>query len=120
MSFPRRRESMSLKMKQYFVYILASGKHGTLYTGMTNNLKKRVYEHKTHRADGFTKKYNINKLVYFERFRDVNYAINREKRLKKWRRQWKINLIEKDNPDWNDLFVNMLNRERHGSPPSRG
>jgi putative endonuclease len=91
-------------MKNYYVYILASKKNGTVYIGMTNNLAKRVYQHKTNLIEGFTKKYQVHKLVYFECFGNVSSAINREKRLKKWNRQWKINLIEKENPQWNDLF----------------
>ncbi|MFD2566619.1 GIY-YIG nuclease family protein [Pseudotenacibaculum haliotis] len=88
---------------QYFVYILASQKNGTLYIGMTNNLQRRVYEHKMGIKKGFTKKYGVNRLVYYETFQDVNEAITREKRLKKWNRAWKIELLEKENNEWNDL-----------------
>ncbi|MDH7444550.1 GIY-YIG nuclease family protein [Aquimarina sp. 2201CG14-23] len=88
---------------QYAVYILSNKKNGTLYIGMTNNLERRVFEHKNKQIDGFTKKYNLNTLVYFETHKYVNHVIIREKRLKTWKRQWKINLIEKDNPSWNDL-----------------
>jgi len=91
-------------MKQYYVYILASKKNGTLYIGVTGNLLKRVSEHKNNLIQGFTQKYNIHVLVYYELYGDINSAIGREKQLKKWKRQWKINLIEKDNPDWSDLF----------------
>ena len=90
--------------KNYYVYILASKRNGTLYIGVTSNLIKRVWEHKEKIADGFTKKYDVDKLVYVEYFRDPENAIKREKRLKKYKRQWKINLIEKDNPQWKDLY----------------
>jgi len=92
---------------EYYLYILASKKNGTLYTGLTNNLKKRVWEHKQNLVPGFTKKYNVHHLAYFEKFHDVYSAIAREKRIKKWKRQWKINLIEQMNPDWNDLYDNF-------------
>jgi putative endonuclease len=88
----------------YFVYILASEKDGKLYIGMTNNLVRRVYEHKTNLSEGFTKKYNVHSLVYFEAFEDPYNAIVREKRLKRWNRSWKIKLIEKENPEWKDLY----------------
>ncbi len=78
-------------MKTYYVYILASKRNGTLYRGVTNDLVRRVYEHKSGLIKGFTKRYSVNKLVYFESTNDVNAAILREKRLKKWKRQWKIN-----------------------------
>ena len=90
--------------KNYYVYILASKRNGTLYIGITSNLIKRVWEHKEKIADGFTKKYDVDKLVYVEHFQDPENAIKREKRLKKYKRQWKINLIEKDNPQWKDLY----------------
>jgi putative endonuclease len=88
---------------QYYVYILASQVRGTLYIGMTNNLQRRVYEHKTGIKKGFTQKYGLNKLVYYETFQFVNEAIDREKNLKKWKRDWKIQLIEKENKPWLDL-----------------
>ena len=88
---------------QYYIYILASKIRGTLYTGMTNNLERRVYEHKTGTIKGFTHKYGVNKLVYFETFQYVNEAIDREKNLKKWKRNWKIRLIELENIRWLDL-----------------
>ncbi len=91
-------------MRQYFVYILASKRNGTLYIGVTNNLLERVHQHKTDVTDGFTRKYNVHNLVYFEAFNDIRAAITREKRMKKWNRQWKIESIEKSNPDWEDLF----------------
>ena len=93
-------------MKSYYVYILASKRNGTLYTGITNDLKRRVYEHKNNLIVGFTQKYNIHLLVYYERHDDSVTAITREKQIKKWNRQWKINLIEKDNPNWDNLAEN--------------
>ena len=95
-------------MKQYYVYILSSKRNGTLYIGVTNNLAKRVYEHKTNIVDGFTKKYNVHILVYYEIYGNIQDAIVREKQMKKWRRQWKINLIEKSNQQWNDLFDQII------------
>jgi putative endonuclease len=95
-------------MKTYFVYILANKRNGTLYIGITNDLMRRSSEHKSGSIEGFTKKYSISKLVYFESTTDVNEAIAREKRLKKWKRQWKIDLIEKLNPDWRDLSEDFL------------
>jgi len=92
-------------MKTYLVYILASKRNGTLYVGITNELTRRMFEHKSGLINGFTKKYSIDKLVYFESTSDVNAAILREKRLKKWERKWKIELIEKLNPDWKDLSL---------------
>jgi len=86
-------------MKQYYVYILASKKNGTLYIGVTNNLLKRVYEHKNDLIGGFTRKYSVHNLVYYEAYSDIYDAIAREKRMKKWERRWKINLIEKSNPE---------------------
>ena len=89
--------------KSYYVYILASKRNGTLYIGVTNNLEKRVAEHKTKIFEGFTEKYDVNELVFFEETNDINSAIAREKQLKKWNRDWKLKLIEKSNPDWKDL-----------------
>jgi putative endonuclease len=88
----------------YFVYLLASRKHGTLYLGVTNNLARRVSEHKSKAISGFTKKYGVDRLVWFETHDDPAAAITREKIVKKWRRDWKIRLIEGQNPDWHDLF----------------
>ncbi len=90
--------------KSYYVYILANKRSGTLYIGVTSDLIKRVYEHKNNYVDGFSKKYSTHKLVYFEETPDINTAILREKRLKKWNRDWKLKLIESKNPDWKDLF----------------
>ena len=91
------------KTHQYYVYILTNKRNGTLYIGMSNNLERRIFEHKHKMTEGFTKRYGLNKLIYFETYQYVNDAILREKRLKKWKRQWKIDLIEKENPNWNDL-----------------
>lgn len=91
-------------MKQYYVYILAKQRNSTFYVGITSDLPKRIYEHKNDLTDGFTKKYGIHKLVYFEIHGDPENAIKREKRLKKWNRPWKMRLIEEMNPDWNDLY----------------
>ncbi len=88
----------------YYVYILASKIGGTLYVGVTNDLIRRVAEHKLKLIESFTKDYDVVRLVYFEQFDDPENAIRREKRLKKWKREWKIALIEKDNPNWSDLY----------------
>lgn len=88
---------------QYYLYILTNKKNGTLYVGVTNNLERRMFEHKHKLVEGFTKKYRLDRLIYFEVFQYVNDAIKREKNIKKWKRQWKINLIEEENPDWDDL-----------------
>ena len=95
-------------MHQYYVYILASKKNGTLYIGVTNNLVRRIYEHKHDVEAGFTKQYGVHLLVYFEETIDVKSAIQREKQLKKWNRVWKIRLIEKSNPEWKDLYEEIL------------
>jgi putative endonuclease len=95
-------------IKNYYVYILASKRNGTLYIGVTSNLAKRIYEHKHELIGGFTKKYNVDRLVYYETTEDVESAILREKRLKKWKRQWKIELIEKKNPTWKDLYYDLI------------
>ena len=89
--------------KEYFVYIMASGRNGTLYVGVTNDLARRVGEHRDGLADSFTKKYAIKRLVYFEAFGDVNDAIYRESQIKKCKREWKLNLIQRDNIEWRDL-----------------
>jgi putative endonuclease len=88
---------------QYFVYILASKKNGVLYIGVTNDLERRMIEHKNKFVKSFASRYNVDKLVYFEQYSNINKAIKREKRLKKWNRQWKIDLIEEENPKWIDL-----------------
>ena len=86
------------------VYILASGRNGTLYVGVTSNLVKRIFEHKNDFVGGFTKEHQVHKLVHYELFDDMTSAIVREKQLKKWNREWKIDLIENNNPYWNDLY----------------
>ena len=91
-------------MKMYFVYIMANQKNGTLYIGVTGDLLKRVYEHKHNMVKGFTKQYSLHRLVYYEATESIHSAIEREKQLKKWNRQWKIRLIEKMNPRWQDLY----------------
>ncbi|MGJ5204641.1 GIY-YIG nuclease family protein [Bradyrhizobium sp. HKCCYLR20261] len=88
----------------YYVYLLASKKHGTLYLGATNDPVRRVYEHRTKATPGFTSRYDVGKLVWFEVYDDPGTAITREKELKKWRRDWKIRLIEEQNPNWDDLY----------------
>jgi putative endonuclease len=93
--------------KQYYVYILASKIGGTLYIGVTNDLIRRVWQHREKLADGFTKKYGVAALVYYEVHSDVKAAITREKQMKKWNRAWKIRLIEEDNPNWNDLYMKI-------------
>jgi putative endonuclease len=90
--------------KQFYVYILAKDRNSTFYVGITSNLIKRTWEHKDAVADGFTKRYGINKLVYYEVYTDPENAIKREKRLKKWNRPWKMRVIEEMNPDWKDLY----------------
>jgi putative endonuclease len=94
-------------MKNYYVYILASKKNGVLYVGVTNDLLRRVWEHKEHTTKGFTSKYFIEKLVYFEETQSIESAIKREKQLKKWNRAWKVSLIEKENPNWLDLYETL-------------
>lgn len=96
--------TLSNIMSTYYVYILASKKNGTLYIGVTNNLARRVYEHRNDLIEGFTKKYNVHRLVFYEQFTDINNAIETEKRLKGWNRKWKIELIERTNPGWKDLY----------------
>ena len=88
----------------YYIYIVTNQKNNIFYIGVTNDLKRRIYEHKQKQIDGFTKKYNLNKLVYFETFKDISRAIEREKQLKKWSRIKKISLIETQNTSWFDLY----------------
>jgi len=90
-------------LKQYYVYILTNKSNKVLYIGVTNDLERRMYEHKNKMIDGFTKKYNLTKLVYFEATTNINSAIEREKQLKNRHRDWKINLIKESNPEWRDL-----------------
>ena len=91
--------------KRYFVYILASRRNGTLYVGVTNDLVRRTYEHREGLAEGFTRKYGVKRLVYFERFDDIRDAIQREHNIKHWSRAWKVRKIIVDNPDWDDLYL---------------
>lgn len=91
----------------YYVYILASKKNGTLYIGVTNDLARRVHEHREGHADGFTKRYGVKMLVYFEMHDRVEQAIQREKTMKQWLRTWKVDLIERDNPNWEDLWERL-------------
>lgn len=93
----------------YYVYILASGMNGTLYVGVTNDLVRRVYEHRSDAVEGFTKKYGVHDLVYFETSDSIESAIEREKVLKRWKRDWKRALIEEKNPRWEDLYENICN-----------
>jgi len=97
----------NMTSKTYYVYILASKRNGTLYVGVTDNLKRRIYEHKNNLIKGFTQKYNIHNLVYYEETNDVKIAIEREKNLKNWKRKWKLELIEKENPQWKDLSLSF-------------
>jgi len=94
--------------KQPAVYILASGYNGTLYIGVTSNLMQRIWQHKNDLAEGFTKKYSVHSLVYYEVHEEMLSAIRREKQLKEWNRQWKIDLIEKTNPTWKDLWRELI------------
>jgi putative endonuclease len=114
--------------KSPFVYIMASKRNGTLYTGVTSDLVKRVWEHREGRVDGFTKRYGVKRLVYFEPHGDMYAAITREKQIKKWSREWKVRLIEAMNPEWRDLWETIIGRgpevggkagARNGFPPSR-
>ncbi len=95
-------------MKDYYVYIMASRKNGTLYIGVTNDLVRRAYEHKHDLVKGFTSKYGVRQLVYYEQTADILSAIKREKQIKKWNRKWKIELIEVENPEWRDLFDGLV------------
>jgi putative endonuclease len=101
------------------VYILASQRNGTLYIGVTSDLAGRVWQH-LQDATGFTARYGVHRLVYQESHGDMEHAIQREKRLKKWNRAWKLRLIEEGNPDWRDLWPEVLGDGSPGSPPSRG
>ena len=94
-------------MAQYYVYILSNKNYGTLYIGVTNDLVRRIHEHKNKLFKGFTSKYNISNLVYYEETEDIYSALSREKQLKNWKRQWKIQLIEQFNPTWKDLYSEL-------------
>lgn len=104
----------------YYVYMLASRRNGTLYIGVSNDIIRRTWEHKSDLIDGFTKKYGVHILVWYEWHEDINAAILREKRMKRWNRAWKIALIEKDNSGWNDLYDRLIGEipqiESPGSP----
>ncbi|MCB1563755.1 MAG: GIY-YIG nuclease family protein [Alphaproteobacteria bacterium] len=93
-----------MREKKFYVYIMAKERNSTFYVGITSDLSKRIWEHKNEVADGFTKKYGIKNLVYYEIFDDPENAIKREKRLKKWNRTWKMRVIEEMNPNWDDLY----------------
>jgi putative endonuclease len=93
--------------KQYYIYVLTTAKNTALYTGITDDLIRRIYEHKNNTAGGFTKRYQVHKLVYYEAGGDVLKAIEREKQIKSWRRQKKLDMITKHNPDWHDLYYEL-------------
>jgi len=95
-------------MKDFYVYILCNRPYSTLYTGVTSNLPKRIYEHRNNVADGFTDDYNVHRLVWYERHESAESAILREKKLKKWNKKWKLALVEKMNPLWEDLYGKIL------------
>ena len=105
-SFQRKLESSS--MKNYYVYILANRKYGALYIGVTNDLVRRVHEHRQELSSSFTRRYGIHTLVYFEQTTEIESAIIRETNLKTWRRKWKIELIEQSNPGWRDLYLDLV------------
>ncbi len=111
-------------MKNSYVYILASARNGTLYIGVTSDLERRISEHRQGLRPGFSKDYQVHLLVHYEHFDDISDAIAREKQLKKWRRVWKLDLIEAQNPHWHDLAVTLLGipglDQDSGSPRSRG
>ena len=96
-----------MEARQYYVYVLTNRTNRVLYIGVTNNLERRIFEHKNKLVEGFTKKYNLNKLVYYEATNDIDGALEREKQLKNWHRDWKINLINSNNPAWKDLSDNF-------------
>ncbi|MGI0133814.1 MAG: GIY-YIG nuclease family protein [Candidatus Micrarchaeaceae archaeon] len=104
----RESGNPTLRDHRYFVYLLASAPYGTLYVGVTGNLAGRMAEHRESLREGFTKKYGVHQLVWFEEFADIYDAIRREKQIKKWNRSWKIELIEKMNPVWTDLFLQVV------------
>jgi len=95
-------------MNNYYIYVLASKRNGTVYIGVTNDLQKRIWEHKNKIIKGFTEKYLVDKLVYYEATPDINSAIQREKQLKSWNRKWKLELIEQENPCWKDLYPDII------------
>ena len=95
-------------MKYYYLYILASKRNGTLYVGVTDDLVRRIYAHKNNLVEGFTKKYSVHDLVYYESTSSIHSALQREKHIKKWNRKWKLALIEESNPGWNDLYSEIV------------
>lgn len=95
-------------MSNHYVYLLASKRNGTLYVGVTTDLRRRVWQHKNKEIEGFTKKYNVKDLVYFEHHEDYWQAADRERKLKNWKRSWKIDLIEEGNPEWEDLYESLF------------
>ena len=104
----RKTETRYKMIKQPAVYILASKKNGTLYTGVTSDLVKRIWEHKNDFVKGFTKRYKVHNLVWYELHDNMDVAIEREKNMKEWKRTWKVRLIEESNPQWNDLYDSIL------------
>ena len=100
--------NLGMNIKQPVVYILASKKKGTLYVGVTSNLVKRIWEHKNNIVEGFTKKYSVHNLVWYELHDSMISALNREKTIKNWKREWKITRIEESNPQWDDLYKSIL------------
>lgn len=107
MVMPAKAGIWEMSEKKYYVYIMTKGRNSTFYVGITSDLQRRIWEHKTDAVEGFTKKYGIHQLVYYEIFDDPENAILREKRLKKWNRAWKMRLIEGMNPEWNDLYESL-------------
>lgn len=103
----RPSERAERMAKTYFVYMMASRRNGTLYTGVTNDLARRATQHRNGTGSNFTQMYNVSRLVWAERHDDINVAIAREKAIKKWRRAWKLELIERGNPDWDDLYETL-------------
>jgi len=95
-------------MKSSYLYILASQRNGTIYIGVTSNIERRIYQHKQKTNDSFTKKHNVTKLVWYACYEDIVEAIAREKQMKKWNRDWKLQLIEEMNPEWNDLSIGLF------------
>jgi putative endonuclease len=108
-----------MREHSYWVYMLASKPYGTLYTGVTNNLVKRIWEHKESLFEGFTKKYGVKNLVWYEWHESIHAAIEREKRIKRWRRDWKIALIEDGNPRWSDLYPGLIRNGSRIGPSAR-
>ena len=103
-----RNPGISTTRMNYFVYLMASRKNGTLYVGVTNDLVRRVYEHKNGLVQGFTSRYTVHQLVWFESTPSVESAIDKEKQIKNWKREWKLALVEKTNPEWRDLYETLL------------